>query len=332
MVYRLLHKTLPVAALLLLIGGPASALNLSFGSGEDSATAPAASPSPSQPLPQQRAKQPERPILLSQMSDPVVRINQLEEEVRKLNGKVEELSFQLLQMQEQMRKQQEDNEFRFQELEGGGQTGQQQPSGSGQTGSLEPSSQPMDSDGPAVAETAPEPQASEPTTPSGPVRTVLGSGLDDSSLENLGNQNGGASDTVASIDPKDAGDLYDLAYNYLLSGDYKLAEEAFRQYAQTYPDAKDASDAQYWLGESLFAQGEYTDAAEVFLNAQKAHPDSRKAPEMLLKLGMSLARLDNPDTACVTYSEVSRRYPNVSDNVRQKLKDEQKAASCADRG
>ena len=45
------------------------------------------------------------------------RVDQLQEEVRRLNGRVEELSFQLLQMEERMRKMQEDNEFRFQELE-----------------------------------------------------------------------------------------------------------------------------------------------------------------------------------------------------------------------
>ena len=36
-----------------------------------------------------------------------------------MNGTIEELNFQVLQMQEQIRKMQEDNEFRFQELEGG---------------------------------------------------------------------------------------------------------------------------------------------------------------------------------------------------------------------
>jgi len=47
----------------------------------------------------------------------------LEDQLRQMNGKIEELNFQVLQMQEQIRKQQEDNEFRFQQLEGaqGGQ-------------------------------------------------------------------------------------------------------------------------------------------------------------------------------------------------------------------
>ncbi|CCV04817.1 conserved exported hypothetical protein [Mesorhizobium metallidurans STM 2683] len=50
----------------------------------------------------------------------------LDDQLRQMNGKIEELNFQILQMQEQIRKQQEDNEFRFQQLEGGSQ-GAQQP-------------------------------------------------------------------------------------------------------------------------------------------------------------------------------------------------------------
>ncbi|MEE9375680.1 MAG: tol-pal system protein YbgF [Rhizobiaceae bacterium] len=45
------------------------------------------------------------------------RIIQLEETIRRLNGKVEELNFLLLQLQEKFRKMEEDNESRFQEIE-----------------------------------------------------------------------------------------------------------------------------------------------------------------------------------------------------------------------
>ncbi|MFZ2102084.1 MAG: YbgF trimerization domain-containing protein, partial [Oricola sp.] len=48
------------------------------------------------------------------------RVFTLEEEIRQLTGKLEELSYQVLELQEQLRKAQEDNEFRFQQLEGGG--------------------------------------------------------------------------------------------------------------------------------------------------------------------------------------------------------------------
>ncbi|KQR75808.1 tol-pal system protein YbgF [Rhizobium sp. Leaf341] len=58
------------------------------------------------------------PLLKVQASE-AGRIGQLEETIRSLNGRIEEMSFQLLQMQEQIRKFQEDNELRFQDLEGG---------------------------------------------------------------------------------------------------------------------------------------------------------------------------------------------------------------------
>ncbi|CAM5411626.1 Cell division coordinator CpoB [Mycolicibacterium aubagnense] len=44
----------------------------------------------------------------------------LEDQIRQMNGKIEELNFQILQLQEQLRKTQEDNEFRFQQIEQGG--------------------------------------------------------------------------------------------------------------------------------------------------------------------------------------------------------------------
>src|SRR4051812_31377135 len=56
------------------------------------------------------------PVILAQSND-AVRIQQLQEDVRQLNGRIEEMSYQLLQMQEQIRKAQQDNEFRFQDLE-----------------------------------------------------------------------------------------------------------------------------------------------------------------------------------------------------------------------
>ncbi|HEY4191859.1 MAG TPA: tol-pal system protein YbgF, partial [Mesorhizobium sp.] len=57
----------------------------------------------------------------------------LEEQIRQMNGKIEELNFQVLQMQEQIRKQQEDNEFRFQQLEQGAPAGGQKKSDAGAT-------------------------------------------------------------------------------------------------------------------------------------------------------------------------------------------------------
>ncbi|MCP3054306.1 tol-pal system protein YbgF [Aurantimonas marianensis] len=278
----------------------------------------------------------ERPVLLAQAGDAIVRLNHLEEEIRRLNGKVEELSFQLLQAQEDMRKRQEDYEFRFQEIEKG--------TGSGSAGERRGDATPAADSAPvrtAARESAPaaapsaaghSDPAKDPSSDDG-IGRILDGGLDMGAANApTGNPPDvpatGSSSTVAAVTPEGAGDLYALAYNYLLAGDYQLAEQSFRQYAQTYPNAEDTPDAEYWLGESLFQQQKYADAAETFLEAQKNYPKSGKAPDMMLKLGMSLAKLDNRETACVTFKEVARRYPNMSATVKSKLADEAKAANC----
>jgi len=51
------------------------------------------------------------------------RFNRIEAQMRSLTGQVEELTFQLGQLQERLQRMQEDNEFRFGELEGGGSAG-----------------------------------------------------------------------------------------------------------------------------------------------------------------------------------------------------------------
>ncbi len=60
------------------------------------------------------------PAVNVQSSGAEMRVQQLEEQLRQLNGRIEEMSFQILQMQESLRKTQEDNEFRFQDLEKSG--------------------------------------------------------------------------------------------------------------------------------------------------------------------------------------------------------------------
>lgn len=121
---------------------------------------------------------------------------------------------------------------------------------------------------------------------------------------------------------------YDQAYSAILSGDYELAEAAFRNFLDIYPNDERVSDARYWLGESLFARGEFSDAADEFLAGYKADPQSGKAPDTLLKLGLSLAGLGEREAACSTYGEVLRKYPDASKALRQRVTNEQAVASC----
>jgi tol-pal system protein YbgF len=123
-------------------------------------------------------------------------------------------------------------------------------------------------------------------------------------------------------------DEYDLGYGYILRKDYALAEDALRTFLKRHPGDKLAADAQFWLGESMFQRQNYRDAATAFLDMSKKYENHAKAPDALLRLGQSLAALHERELACATLSEVTRKYPRASNNVKQATEREQKRAGC----
>lgn len=285
-------------------------------------------------------------VILAQSSADAVRIQQLEETIRQLNGRVEEMSFQLLQMQEQMRKTQEDNEFRFQELEKGSSGGASAPAVA-----AAPAAGSKKNDEIAGIIDEPGPSAGVNGSAGGgaataPGETTLGSLDVDQNGKPLGASVNSSARNSAALPGVDTGaapaarsntqtaslgsesDSYRAAYNHVLSGDYKTAESEFSAYLQSYPKSARAADASFWLGEAQYSQGKYNEAAKTFLNAHQTYSSSPKAPEMLLKLGMSLAALDNRDTACATLREVNKRYPSASKPVTAKVASELKRLGC----
>jgi tol-pal system protein YbgF len=290
-------------------------------------------------------KAPEQPpkaqVQMAQATDPSLRVQQLEEEIRSLNGRIEEMSFQLLQMQETIRKQQEDNEFRFQDLEKKSGSLSKPVDGGGGSDSVAE----IITDTPNVGASA---DVSDPGTPDQTLGSIaldtsgvpVDATINEDTTASASTLPGVEAPTVApSVTPPAAkqqqtaslgaeGDVYQVAYGHVLSGDYSLAESEFRDFIEAYPSSAKIADANFWLGEALYSQGNYNEAAKTFLNAHQTYNTSPKAPEMLLKLGMSLAALDNTETACATLREVSKRYPKASRAVVSKVASEQKRLRC----
>ncbi|MFK0162039.1 tol-pal system protein YbgF [Rhizobium sp. NPDC090279] len=297
---------------------------------------------------QRQAQYGQAPVINVQNSDAEVRLQQLEDQMRQLNGRVEEMSYQLLQMQETIRKAQEDNEFRFQQLEKRGGGAPAPAAGAG--GTMKKSEADVPSQGGGgqqddVAGVISGSQngnvASSRDNGSGKAPSELGSIQFDQSGDQVGSSMtgtnngsgappsaGGSSSGSQTASLGSENDQYRAAYGHVLSGDYSVAEQEFRQYLDSYPSSSRASDANFWLGEALYSQGKYNEAAKTFLNAHQKYSGSEKAPEMLLKLGMSLAALDNKDTACATLREVTKRYPKASKAVTSKVASEEKRLAC----
>ncbi|WP_245411749.1 tol-pal system protein YbgF [Phyllobacterium leguminum] len=282
----------------------------------------------------------------AQGADP--RVSQLEEQVRSLTGKLEELNFQILQMQEQMRKVQEDNEFRFQELEkskrsdaGSRQdravasaTRETKGEASQDASSAAPVASASDSaDSMAIEPQSASPEHGLPARSLGSIRfdangNVIGETMDEAATRGSGAVPAGGNAIASLPETDNPQDLYQLAYQSILAGDYRAAETAFREHVKRYPADPSTADARFWLGESLYGQERYPEAATVFIDTQRDYPDSKRGAENLLKLGMTLAKMKDQEVACATFAQVPTRYPGASQAVLHRVTEERAKNSC----
>ncbi|HPQ97180.1 MAG TPA: tol-pal system protein YbgF, partial [Thiolinea sp.] len=110
-------------------------------------------------------------------------------------------------------------------------------------------------------------------------------------------------------DPTQAKSEYNEAYR-LLVNDPAQAIPAFRAFLNKYPDHELAANAQYWLGEALYAQKDFAAASDEFMQVLKLHKDSPKAPGAALKLGYSFYELENWEFARRTLEDTIRFFPD----------------------
>ena len=285
-----------------------------------------------------------------------VRISQLEDRIRVLTGQLEQMSFQMRELQDQIRRMQEDNEYRFQQLEGGtpGKRSQFVPQGA--PGSTAPG---LAADGSPRTGTLAAPNGRAAALPAdgsgdgnwdqsggyegnglstdGPIdlSALANGGLD--GLNGLGDDLSTPGPGLATDDDQIASVIgsgdpntdYNQAYSLAVNGDYRGAEQGFRNFLENYPNSDLTAQAQYWLGESLLAQQNYREAADAFLKTYTDHPGNSKSPDSLLKLGVSLRGLGEAEAACATFSELLNKYPNAASAVLTQARDERSRAQCS---
>jgi tol-pal system protein YbgF len=128
--------------------------------------------------------------------------------------------------------------------------------------------------------------------------------------------------------PANAAQAYDKAFSYLQQSNYTDAQSAFLNFLTTYPTHPLAANAQYWLGETYFAQTQYSTAAKTFAKSFQDHPQGQKAPDSLLKLAMTLDKMNKREDACLTLGELSKRFPAGPASVLRAGNEERKRMGC----
>ena len=130
------------------------------------------------------------------------------------------------------------------------------------------------------------------------------------------------SSLTASI-PRDIQELYNTAYQDLAKGQYKLAREGLSEFLRKYPNSSLADNAQYWLGESFYAEKKFAQAVEAFSLVIKKYPQGEKGPAARLKHGFALISLKRNTEAIRILESLVEKYPHLleADLARSKLKE-----------
>ena len=104
--------------------------------------------------------------------------------------------------------------------------------------------------------------------------------------------------------PTDKTAIYNLARRKLEEGQLPRARELFAEFVKSFHGDELAPNAQYWLGETWYADKRYDDAISEFQKVLKEWKGSEKVPDALLKIGMSFQAQGNCKSALLFFEEV----------------------------
>ena len=286
----------------------------------------------------------------------VVKVDRLENELRQANGRIEQLENQQRLLQEQLRRFQQDVEYRL---------GGAAPPAAGAApvavgaappvaaagADLAPGAKPrrgdaFDPNSDPNAPGAPRPLGSTPpsapltagapldiggrpaaATPTGPLSAPSGPVVADVTPANVP---GAPTVTGAGIDFADAPkQQFNAAVDAYRAGQYPQAEEQFKAFLAANGSHRLAPDAIFYLGETYFQRSRPREAAEQYLKLSTDFSKSSRAPEGMLRLGQSLAMLGSNDQACATFAEVGKRYPSAAPPIKKTAEREMQKDHCA---
>ncbi|MCP4699615.1 MAG: tol-pal system protein YbgF [Gammaproteobacteria bacterium] len=199
-------------------------------------------------------------------------LQRLNREVQRLNGKNDELSHTLEKVEKQLKASYDDLDERMTEQ------GKIPFSRNAEIASAPATQQP-----PVVAASPPAPKIKAQTPP--PAKQA-------------------DKDTIQAA--------YHKAFNTLQAGHYQQAGVAFIEFIGKHPDSEYAANAQYWLGESYYAQRDFQSALTTFNSLLENFPSSRKRSHALLKIGYAYYELKDKENARRMLEQVRSEYPDTA--------------------
>jgi len=273
----------------------------------------------------------------NQATELMLRVNQLEEELRQANGRIEELENAEHRLETELQKFRQDVEFRFGDHSDGAQRQPdvaEAPQSPAETAPARPKkSDAFDPDAAPNAPGAPQPLGT--TAPSAPlVRPAppIGTPLE------LGKGTASAPPPPAATGPLITGsgvamldaprEQFNTALQAFQTGQYQQAEDGFKAFMAANNGHRLTPDAIFYIGESYFQRSRPREAAEQYLKVTTDYAKSSRAPESMVRLGQTLAALGNAEQACATFTEFGKRYPTATASVKRLAEREMAKDHC----
>ncbi len=259
-----------------------------------------------------------------------VRFSQVEDEMRTLTGRVEEVAHGIDLLGQRIDKLVADVDFRLTAIERGQATGMAPAAAltapaaatvpataATTTATTQPALVPQVSDAPGVLGTIPASALLAVTTDSAVAAAQ-------------------PTEMVALAPALPAGtpkQQYDYAYDVLKQAvqqqsDYDEARRAFDAFIESNPDHDLTDNAYYWLGETYYVVKDYASASHHFALGLQRFPDGNKAPDIMLKLGMSLYGSGRTEEACIAFEKFGELYAGASAQLKRKVAREAQRSGC----
>jgi tol-pal system protein YbgF len=104
--------------------------------------------------------------------------------------------------------------------------------------------------------------------------------------------------------------LYDMAWADYVGAQYDLAIQGFTDFIKTFPKLEQAGAAQYYIGETYYAQGKYREAVSAYDRVISDYSASPKVPDAYYKRGLALNVLGQTDRARESWEFAAKNFPN----------------------
>ncbi len=241
------------------------------------------------------------------------RLSAIEDQMRALNGKIEQLDYSNRKLSEALQRQQDDANARLMRLEA--TPAEVQPPAAPQPQTVQAP--------PAASTSTPAPA---PTTANGTLGAIK---VQDGKV--VGGTNNPQAPPLPNAPPDvtlTPQEQYDRAFGFLRQANYDEAEKAFKGFIDKNPQDKLISNAKYWYGKTLYVRSKFDAAAIAFADAFQQDPKGPKAPESLLELAMSLENLNKTPDACATLDSLKSKFPNAALTVRTRADEERQKLKC----